>query len=90
MSGHATAPFYDDGACLGPNKGCDECASDSDCVQMDGSKDTYGRHFFSSRSCEVDCDDTGGDNGRRRSSGHCETSSRLLLLKHNGMRRLVI
>ena len=39
---------------------------------MDGSKDTYGRHFFSSRSCDVDCDEdcnlfcTGGDNGRRR------------------------
>ena len=34
---------------------------------MDGSKDTYGRHFFSSRSCDVDCDEdcnlfcTGGE-----------------------------
>ena len=72
-----TPPFHDDGACLGPNKGCDECASDSDCVEMDGSKDTYGRHFFSSRSCDEDCDNdcylycTGGRRRRR----HCANNN---------------
>ena len=66
-----TPPFYDDGACLGPNKGCDE-ASDDEVVQQDGSKDNYGRHLFSARGCDdADCDSdcdlfcTGG-NARRR------------------------
>ena len=66
-----TPPFYDDGACMGPNKGCDE-ASDDEVVQQDGSKDNYGRHLFSARGCDKsDCDSdcdlfcTGG-NARRR------------------------
>lgn len=64
-----TPPFYDDGACLGPNKGCDEGCTPSDCdsddlscqdsycIQKDASKDNYGRHLFSSRGCDNhDCD----------------------------------
>jgi len=40
-------------------------------VEKDASKDTYGRHLFSSRSCEVNCDEdcdlfcTGGSSRRR-------------------------
>ena len=65
-----TPPFYDDGACLGPNKGCDgpsddvtctpDCDSDdlscqdSLCIQKDASKDNYGRHLFSARGCDND------------------------------------
>ena len=78
-----TPPFYDDGACMGPNKGCDEACTPSDCadgdlscqdslcIQKDASKDNYGRHLFSSRSCDADCDSdcnlfcTGGSSRRR-------------------------
>ena len=65
-----TPPFYDDGACLGPNKGCDgpsddvtctpDCDSDdlscqdSLCIQKDASKDNYGLHLFSARGCDND------------------------------------
>ena len=64
-----TPPFYDDGACLGPNKGCDEACTPSDCdsddlscqdslcIQKDDSKDNYGLHLFSARGCDNDdCD----------------------------------
>jgi hypothetical protein len=79
-----TPPFYDDGACMGPNKGCDE-ASDDEVVQQDALKDNYGLHLFSARGCDdADCDSdcdlfcTGGSSRRRhkKASTPAETNGR--------------